>query len=256
MATLYEKLNEDRASRVESVQRVPSLELQGDSTELLPSGTGVLILSPAQSEIFDELRQAVHGNDPSRIEEIVQREKEERAQFSEMEIGEALDLYLSAPVYGDLRYGGKTIVPNAITRDEMGFTRVFFPFAGGEFDPDAFTFVEYLREPDAAPLKAMVVIHQPQLSDRERQVLEQLPEFSQEMKFGHAGDEVMATPAALVATVTAGLIVAGVGTALGHCGDLFHDRFDEVINPDHLNVNPALAVRDLVQIRRQQIMQM
>ena len=61
------------------------------------------------------------------------------------------------------------------------------------------------------------MLQEPLLSERERQVFDRLPKDSRGMIFGPM-DPVMATPAALFATVAAGILVAAAEPLSRHAG--------------------------------------
>ncbi|MBR8829858.1 MAG: hypothetical protein Cpurp_01495 [Chlorogloea purpurea SAG 13.99] len=244
---------ENRETRIGFIRSIPVYQLEGDTTELLPPGSGVLIIADPNTEAFDALERAVETMDIDGINTVVHENKIEIARLERVSEEFALNKMLSAPVYADLRYNGKPLVVNAFVTEDVKFTRVLFPFAGGSYDKNSFTLAEYLENNDSEQLEAMVVLHQPILNSRERAVLRRLPDASRELVFGTAGETVMSgTPGALVATVTAGLLVAAVGTAIGNCSSLFDDMKQFVINPSEIDIRtPNLAVQKLINARRQ-----
>jgi hypothetical protein len=251
--SILETLNSDRSQRVGRVTRVAVYELYGPTTELLPPGSGVLVIASPESDAFRDLQVALELGDRNRLDELVQSHKAEQAQRKRVSIEEALRLLLEQQTYGDLRYGGKTIVMNAYAIPNSGFSRAFFPFIGGKFEAEAFTLATYSQANVAAkfdsPLTALVVVHQPTLSPRERKVVLLSPDF-EEMRFAEAAeDAVLGTPAALFATVTAATIVVAVATAAGHC----HFEFEKVAAlelPADFDPSSPMAASQLVELRR------
>lgn len=250
--SILETCQEDRDSRSHSIVNPRVYELQGPATELLPPGSGALILASQSTEVFSGLEEALANGDVEGINSLIEIHKQQSPRLEEVPIEEALRELISTPVYGDLRYGGKTLVTNAFTTERVGLTRIFFPFAGGLFNPESFTFAKFASSrDDSGQLNALVVLHQPRLSNREAAVLNRLPEAQRELLFGEAGGIRACTPGALFATVTAGLIVAAVGTAIGNCAPQFDDGFQEVVLPETFNnARVNIAVRELVNIRR------
>lgn len=252
METLQISLARDRRTRTEAFRQPVVHTLTGAATELLPPGSGVVIIADSKSTLFDELEKAVAANDAEQINQLVMKNKRAVSALKKVSNQEALSILTNAPVVVDLNYETKTIAVNLFTIKGVELTRAFFPFSGGEFQSDLFKVTEFSKESNVAAPKVMVVLHQPKLSRLELQALK-IPKEMGGMNFGRVGGEMMCTPGALVATVTAGLIVAAVATAVGNCAPTFGEIGQEVINPQ-ITGGKMLAVKDLVAARQQAIM--
>lgn len=252
METLQTSLTKDRRTRTEAVRKPIVHTLTGEATELLPPGSGVVIMADSKSALFDELEKALATKNADQINQVITKNKRAVSALKKVTSQEALRVLTNAPVLVDLNYDAKTIAVNLFTVKGVELTRAFFPFAGGDFQADAFKYTEFAKESNATDPKVMVVLHQPNLSKLELQAL-RIPKEMAGMNFGRVGGEVMCTPGALVATITAGLIVAAVGTAIGSCKPHFGNIGEEVINPQ-LTAGKMLAVKDLVLARQNAIM--
>lgn len=250
-----QNIRELKADRLEQTNRIKVFALEGLASELLPPGSGCLVYANHEAELFDVLQNAVESADRAAIETATDELKQ--LAGATVSIDDAYDRLKRSPVIIDLYYGTKYLVANAFLGD-AGIGRVFFPYIGGEYDHQRFRISEFLNEPDADRLRAFVVVHAPPLTPRERAVISRLPSEMNEMLFGPAAfgspGEVMCTPGAFVATITVGLLVAAVGTALTHCSPLF-DRLGPISNPNPLDRNAGVAVRQLLAVRRAMLAQ-
>lgn len=251
METLQKSLRNDRATRIESIQTPNVYTLSGASTELLPPGSGVVIVADATSTLFDELERAIAAKDSEKINEIVTRNKRSVSKLKKLSNKEALQTLNAAPIYVDLNYDTKNIAVNLFTIKGVDLTRALFSFTGGEFEPERFRYTVLSKKEEAVAPKVMVVLHQPNLSKWELQAIN-IPKISAGMHFGKVGGEVMCTPAALVATVTVGILVATVGTAVGNCAGHFGKIGEEVVNPQ-IDAGKMISVKELVNIRQKAI---
>lgn len=251
METLQKSLRNDRATRLESVQTPKVYTLNGSSTELLPPGSGAVIIADPTSNLFDELERAVEAQDAEKINEIVTRNKRSVSRLKKVSNREALQKLSAAPTYVDLNYDTRNIAVNLFTVNGVDITRAFFSFTGGEFEPERFRATVLSNKENQPTPKIMVVLHQPNLSRLELEAV-RIPKESAGMHFGKVGGEVMCTPAALVATVTVGVLVATVGTAVGNCAGHFGKIGEEVINPQ-IDAGRMISVKELVNIRQQAI---
>ncbi|KAB2489626.1 hypothetical protein [Priestia endophytica] len=246
--SIHELVAESKAKRIERTRRIPVIQLVGEETKLLPPGSGMLIIAERSSDIFDQLHQALATNDIDTINNISKEIKTTIGRLKNVEIESAFEDFQASKAVADLFYGPKQVVFNAFTVAGVGFTHVLFSFAGGDFKPSDFRLVEYVTSEKDDQLQALVVVHEPAITARERAVLRNLPEESRGMVFGPA-DPMAATPAALVATVTAGVLVAVVGTALTAARANFEriERVERIVFPEE----PSLAVKQLLEARRE-----
>lgn len=245
---IQELVAKAKTKRIEKNRGVPVIRLVGEATELLPPGSGVLVIAERGSDIFDQLHQALTTNDVGTINQITTENKQTVGRLNKVDLESAVKAFQASKSVADLYYGQKQVVYNAFPVAGVGFTRVLFAFTGGNFEPSDFRLVEYVTSEETEQLQALAVVHEPDITDRERAVLQNLPEEARGMVFGPA-DAVAATPAALVATVTAGILVAAVGTALTSCVPFFED-IERVVLPEQLDSTSSLAVKQLLEARQ------
>lgn len=252
METYQTAIVKDRQFRTDLV-KIPIVHtLHGLTTELLPPGSGMVILADVDSSSFDALEKAISAKDNERINEVVTQNKQSVKNLQKLTTREALSTLINAPTIVDVSYDSKLLAVNLFTIKGVGFTRftrVIFPFAGGDFDVERFKYTAFSKNDQTVDVKVMVVLHQPNLSKIENQVLKNIPKEMSSMQFGRVGGEVMCTPAALVMTVTVGITVALVGTAAGNCSGYFGKIGDKVINPQ-IDAGKLLSVKELVQLRQ------
>ncbi|HEY6781505.1 MAG TPA: hypothetical protein VI111_11150 [Thermoleophilaceae bacterium] len=253
---LLEHTTVDRNSRAELVAPVQAIRWDGPVTDLLPPGSGVFLYGPASSKTLGALVERLNARDADGVDEVIGGVRKQAASAPLLSEREALDKLFEAPAYADLRYRGKTLVTNAFTTSDIDYARVVFPYAGGDVELEEFSVAEFVQadgfegDDRVGPTVSVVVLHEPTLSDVERELLAQVPAESDEIVLGTAGIKMSGTPGALVATVTAGLLVATVGTALGHCSDLFRGK-ETIVLPAELSSNAAIGVKQLVEARRE-----
>jgi hypothetical protein len=246
--SVLELVSEIKAARIERTRPVPVHRLTGSSTELLPPGSGVFVVASLESDLFRELDHALSQNDHAGVNDVTNRVKPSVAGLTKVEVERAVEELRATPTFADLHFGTKPVAINVFTVPGIGFTRVFFPFVGGDFDQSEFRLTEYAISETDQRLQALVVVHEPPLSPREQEVINSLPEESRGMIFGPA-DPIAATPAALVATVAVGVLVAVVGTALTSAIAEF-DRLGSIVLTTPLDQNATLAVQQLLAARR------
>lgn len=247
MKAIFELVQDIKAARIERVRNVPVFMLTGRPTELLPPGSGMLVIGSGRSEAFEYLQASLEGGKKSAVDDLLMQLKEGAQRSRPMSLARAVEVVRQSPVIADLSYGTKPLVINAVVGMEPDFARGLFVYAGGAFEPEDFKLTEYVLSENESPLQAFVVLQKPSLSAREQQVLDHVPVDSRGMIFGPM-DPVMATPAAVFATVTAGIIVAAVGTALTACRPRF-EGIDQIVLPE-INAGAAAGVKALLAARR------
>jgi hypothetical protein len=155
----------------------------------------------------------------------------------------------------------RTLVSNLFVTKDADFVRIFLPYAGGPLVASDFHVSHFLRRPDAKPLNVLIAAHQPVLSKQQESLVRRLPAESREMVIG-SGDVVIGTPAALFATVTAGLVGFGLGYAIGRAlqhimVDVFVDLEKKELERNAAddsrvtNVSPTAAVQALIAAKRE-----
>lgn len=254
METLSTLLANDRINRTEAVKKPIVNILTGNTTELLPPGSGVVIVANSESILFDELDEALKSENTEQINKIVNENKRSVSGLAKVSAREALTASVNAPVQIDLNYDTKTIAVNLFTVKSVELTRALFAFSGGEFDVDKFRYTEFSKS-ETSGTKVMVVIHQPTLSKRELQAVN-IPKERSVMHFGSVGEYPGPenTPrrkvTALITVVTGS---AALATAAGDCISYF-DKIGAVIYPDsQIEHGKLLSVKELVRARQKAI---
>jgi hypothetical protein len=218
-----------------------------------------VVIALSGSDLFDRVDSALLAGDRDALNTALRTARETDASTSPGPVPEeeAASQALSAPSYLDLRFAGRTLLSNLFATQKVDFARYWLPYAGVTVEPSDFQVTQFLRAPDSEPLELLVVAHEPQLSAPQRSLVRRLPTESREMVVG-TGDVVACTPAALFATVTAGVVGAGVGYAIGRALQHFNQEVlqnletgDMSLSKDQLaGISPAVSVQKLIANKR------
>jgi hypothetical protein len=241
-----------RENKLETTRTAKVYTLSGPAIELSLPGSGVVIVADGDSAFYDQLERAIASIDIDKINDLAYENKLEVNKLTKLSDEKALSALQAAPFIVDLNYGTKSIAINLFTVKGAEFTKVLFAFSGGQFDADNFKYTVYSDEELKVEPKVMVVLHQPLLSELEKQAVD-IPIERSSMKFGKVGgdDVVFATPAALIAGATPGLLVAGVATLVGRrCLKWYQEQTTtEIPAAAFKSANPA--VKELVAARQE-----
>jgi hypothetical protein len=249
MASVQNVLLKDQKARNEFTLKPVVFNLEGETTELLPPGSGIIIIADEKSTTFDSLSKAIKEKNKEHINAIVTENKKKVAALKKFTSQKALEMLLSTEVYVNVNYENKTLAVNLFTLEDIDFTRVLFPFSGGNYEPDKFRYTCFTKSDKQPTIKVMIVTHQPKLSKPETIAIRNITKEMSSMHFGAAGGETMCTPAAFVATVTVGILVATVGTAIGRCNRIFRELGEEVIDPQI-----EMSLKEIVALRQKAIL--
>jgi hypothetical protein len=250
METLITAIDKDRENRIEVVKKPIIHMLTGDATELLPPGSGVVIVANSGSILFDELDKALKSKDTEQINKIVNQNKRLASGLTKVSSRKALTTLINAPFQIDVSYDTKTIAVNLFTVKGIELIRTLFAFSGGEFDADEFKYTEFSKSETTADAKVMVVMHQPRLSRLELQAVK-IPKEMSVMHFGGVSGETLQSSAALAALFTAGAFIAAAASATGGCKSHF-ENIGDAINPV-IKAGKLLGVKELVRARQDAI---
>lgn len=184
-----------------------------DTADLVPPGAISVFVAPRGSDLLSEVRAAYGKNDSAAVSAVTERAVEavqDRQRLTFMQA--AQDLVAGRP-YGDLRYRGKTIAECLGLVDGIPFGVLPLAYVGGDLDPDAFSFVEYV--PTGSPdedLEVVLVARPPHLSEAEQEVLAlERRRFGEELAY----DEILINPGGRAA-ITLTLVVVAVFVVAVH----------------------------------------
>jgi hypothetical protein len=159
------------------------------------------------------------------------------------------DTLAVVPVFGEIRYGTRTLTSSLFAIPLMQTTSVRLPYNGGKLDFKAFRFVEYFTNESDPALQAVVVIAEPTLSALEKQILEKVPMEKSEV---HIGVEEQ---------IRSGLVEDVVDYVKGVVDQAWHDMFGPPPPPTATEMTeslqmlaklpPDVAARRLVALRAQ-----
>lgn len=170
-----------RHSDIEIIDYVPSDRKRG---VLAPPGSVTVFLSTPDNPILKRIREAATtGQGDVELSEEIRRLYSGRKPMSYYG---AFRLLQNSDVFATVRYGGKTLGANLFPPPGPDLLVLENPYNGGKLATDVLTLVEH-RKPSAieqgrsAELAAVALRHYPELSDLERDVLDQVPESQLEM---------------------------------------------------------------------------
>jgi hypothetical protein len=249
MASIQNVLLKDQKARNEFTLKPVVFNLKGETTELLPPGSGTIIITDEKSTIFGSLSKALKENNIEHINAIVSQNKKKVAALRKLTSQKALEMLLSAETYVNVNYESKTLAVNLFTLEGTDFTRVLFPFSGGSYESDKFRYTCFTKSDNQPAIKVMIVTHEPKLSTPETIAMRNITKEMSSMNFGPVGGETLCTPAALVASLTPGILVATVATALGRCHLIFRKLGEEAINPEI-----TMSLKEIVALRQKALL--
>jgi hypothetical protein len=265
---ILQQLALDRESRIALTKPIPFFELSGSPSELCPAGCVTIVAGLNGTVLFDQIETALKADDRGALNSAIKNARSSQGTSERPPLPEeqAAKVILQSPAYADARYMGRTLLSNFFVTREIDFVRYFLPYAGGPIIASDFQVSYFVRQPDSETFRVMIVAHPPKLSDHQLSLVRRIPSESREMLIG-GGDVVAFTPAALFATVTAGLVGAAIGYGLGRA--LQHVALEAFVEqerqdlerqigdaPKFINALPSATVQMLIAAKRQALAQL
>lgn len=247
---IFEQLQTRRVrKRRLAVHEYSSPKPKRGSWPLALPGTVTLILAKSGSKILADVDAAVRGGGSGADLKLAQRLIDgitRKIEKKEPWAAKA-NAMLKQPVWGDLRYGGKTLAQALWVPDDVEAAVAVFPYTGARLLADGFSLVEHVAADSTAALDAILLVNTPELSAAERALHRLATEDELEQVVGEAihGDcwECAADYAQYAA------VAAIVLTFLLVCFEPPFDP-DTVVDPEKLLQKNA-PIGSLIALRRQ-----
>jgi hypothetical protein len=173
-----------RHTPVEIIDYHPS---RHDRHVLAPTGSVMVYVAQKGSRVISRIRDTVSsksGGDIQLAEEL-HKQYEGRKLLSPFQAWRQLK---SQAVFGDIRYGGRTIANNLFVPAGATAAWIASPYNGGHLSPRELTLVEHFREGSPAALEAIALRCQPSLTPAERAAVDAVPADQLELNLGPNGD--------------------------------------------------------------------
>ena len=243
---------EGRPYRVKKLELIDYRPERSADTLLVSPGCIGIFIGPKGSALLAEVREAATGGKESGG--FADRLRSQLADRPGMPVADAVDLLLKQPVFGSVRYGGRTVVSSVFPAPGAPLAAIALPYNGGQLAPGAFSLVEHYLEGRTEELDGIAIRHSPQLTAAEKAALDKLPPEMAELNVGTA---VFCFALSVIA------IAAAVSLATGICCpqrgvSLPSDTTSSTPVPNvHItdvqlsNMSAALAARELLRIRRE-----
>ena len=249
LADQHERLNSDESTRLLRKSHPMVLTLEFNANDDLdpivpPPGTVVLFSAPKGSRLLRQLENALSTRSLGALRELGLQIRESAATREVLSINSVVDKLIDAPVYFDLRYGGKTLAQNLGLVNNLELGSIMYAYNGGRLNDESFEIVEYYRPGAREGVDHLLVKHAPRLSELERAVVEAVPENMLELNLCICGKCRAWTFAValvyVVVTIAGGACVAAT------------DRLARVsLSPEqHQRLGNMASARELVNMRR------
>jgi hypothetical protein len=233
----------DEAERREArTQRVAVHRLDGiedGMRPLAPPGSAVLFVGRPGSGVMSALRQALDHRDPGLMHEVAERVYGTLVERQPVGLDEAVEQYVRQGVSLDLSYRCTQLVRNVFLPDDLEIAAFPMPYTGGPVDDGSFALTSRVGPGADDWLDAVVVIHEPGLTDIERAALDLIP---LEQSGINIGTSAMCYA---ITAVTVFVVVAGATYACPGIPDVLH-LDDETVR----RLGPERTSRELLGLRR------
>jgi hypothetical protein len=246
----WDRIVSDKQPRTKRVRRPALFQYRADDpVNLAPIGTALVLFGRENYTRLTQIREALKQGDTPSLE----RQEDDLAEYfrahepsSANTPLETADLLLKEPVYAELRYESKVIIPIMAAPERKPLGGMLIPYTGGPLHLDGFMYEEYRSNPEVHGLEVIVVAKEPNLSSLERAMLNKVAasELGLVLGTGHYG----AFPAALIAVLL--MTLTGTACLVGK------DAMGAVrLNEDEfLKVDPFANASKLLGLREQIIL--
>jgi hypothetical protein len=216
--------------------------------QLALPGSITVLFARAGTPILTQIREAVSSRDgrDQRLAPRIYKQFRDRKMLS---IAQAVDLLKKQPVFGDLRYGGMTLIANLMVPHDREVGLVALPYNGGSLANAGFTLVEHFREgEESAALDVVLLRHSAPLTKAEAAALRQVPSDQLELNVGHLGPDGACSVVILVAAVVVEAAVVAVTFAVTE--ERPRAKIRHLSDEEVAKLGPSASARSLLALRR------
>jgi hypothetical protein len=163
-----------------TVVAIPSTAKPDDFAHVTP-GTVTAFVAKEGEPLLNSLTETVEAHNSkgfdSATDEIKRMEAEELRKIT-ASASDPASKTLAMPAFAAISYAGKSLIGHLYVDEVLRVNAHPFPYNGGHLDINAFSMIEYYRPEDEMPLRCVLLIRQPQLSDIEKEALRLVPSGS------------------------------------------------------------------------------
>jgi hypothetical protein len=189
-----------------------------------------------------EARRGLESGEAELMHEVAERIYSSLVDRRPVALEEAVDLFVRQGVSVDLSYRGVPLVQNVFLPDDLELAAFPMPYTGGSVDGASFELTMRVADDREGWLDAILVIHEPELTDIERAALELVPEWESGINIGKSA------MCYAITAVTVFIVVAGATYACPGTPDVLH-LDDEAV----ARIGPQRTARELLALRRQSL---
>lgn len=177
---------ESRPIRHSPIRIVDYRPTRPDGPVLAPPGSVMAFVGYKGSQTLSRIRDVAESgsNSDSPLAEELMAPHRDRKLLSPFK---AWQLLKAAPVFADIRYGGRTLAKNLFVPPGLDVVWVASPYNGGLLSPNELTLVEHWNEGTTASLEAVALRHEPPLTAAERAAIQNVPEDQLELNLAANG---------------------------------------------------------------------
>jgi len=181
---------------------------------------------------------------------------EQQLQLEPPSLSKAAEQIIEAPVYFDLRYGGKTLATTIALINGSTIGSILLPYNGGQLRDEDFSIIEYYRSEPPAGYDYLLIKCPPHLSDIEQKAVDAVPADQLELNIGSS--ITPAFPVDMVKEVARAInraidrAVNGRMAGPGPTRELYRHALELTLTPATIEaLGPAPSAVELLSLRRQ-----
>jgi hypothetical protein len=241
-------LEDDRSRRVATATAPPFVTLDGAAPAggLAPfPGTVTVYVGDPEAAAWQDLKSALQAGDLEALSSQTGPEVEH------IDGRTAVERLTDSPVYGDLRYAGRSVIDNVGLLSPQGYATAVVPYNGGPITAEDFQFVEYTLPESRSNLEYFVVARPPRVSELEGAILAQVPAASREIQVGVASKDETKTAREICDIVRKAAQDELARRRGAHVVEIETQEQELINQVVESSVDPSATAVELLSIRRQ-----
>ena len=182
LATIETESRSFKSSGLEVLKYQP--DLKKSKMLLTQQGTATLFIAKKGEPLLDEMYKYLkEGNGTEQI--IIEKFMKQFSGIKEIALEDAVLLQKKQNLLASVRYGGKTLLEGFFIPDKIKVVGASFPYNGGRISEEDFKLIQhYKKENLKEELQGFIVLHEPNLTKAEADILKQLPANQFELNIG------------------------------------------------------------------------
>jgi hypothetical protein len=228
--------------RAAKLQRLPIYRysrLDSEQRPLAPPGSAVLFVARPGCILMANIKNAFRDSNWQLMREVAERIYGTLVDRQPRTLNAAVEEFIRQGASIDLAYRGTSLVQNVFLPDDLEIAAFPMPYSGGPLDDSSFTLTARGREGQDSWLEALLVIHEPKLTETERAALDLVASEDSAINIGKSA------MCYAITAVTVFIVVAGATYA---CPAIFEEPHldDDVVR----QLGPSKTARELLLLRR------